>query len=145
MSDISKDKLIAYLPYIAWAQAFAAMATSLYFSDVLHIPPCNLCWLQRIFMYPLVFILAVGITRKDKNMVMYSLPLALIGWLIATYHVLLQWGIVQESILLCSVGVPCKDVSFAIFGIFTIPFLSFMAFTLILSCLFVYWKGTKTI
>ncbi len=42
------------LPYAAWIVALVAMAGSLFFSEVMELPPCVLCWYQRIAMYPLV-------------------------------------------------------------------------------------------
>ena len=36
------------LYYIAWFQAAVATAGSLFFSEVMDLPPCVLCWYQRI-------------------------------------------------------------------------------------------------
>jgi hypothetical protein len=46
-----------YLSYLAWSIALAATAGSLFFSEVMDLPPCNLCWYQRIAMYPLVVVI----------------------------------------------------------------------------------------
>src|SRR3989344_5573951 len=82
---IMKYKLPKYLLYIAWTQAFIAMAGSLFFSEVMKFPPCVLCWYQRICMYPLVVILTVGILRGDKKVYLYVLPLSISGLIIAIY------------------------------------------------------------
>jgi hypothetical protein len=55
--------------YIAWIQACIATLGSLYFSEIMHLVPCTLCWFQRIFMYPLTLILAVGILRREYSAV----------------------------------------------------------------------------
>ncbi|MCA9389895.1 disulfide bond formation protein B, partial [candidate division WWE3 bacterium] len=57
--------------YLAWLQALVASVVSLYFSEILHWPPCTLCWYQRIFMYPLVMIIPLGIMRKDSRLYTY--------------------------------------------------------------------------
>ncbi len=117
--------------YLAWLQSVIAMAGSLFFSEVLHFPPCVLCWYQRICMYPLVAILTVGIFRKDKQVATYVLPLAIIGWCIALYHNLLYYQILPESMAPCVAGVSCTTKFISWFGFVTIPLLSFTAFTII--------------
>ena len=80
---------------------------SLYFSEILKLPPCLLCWYQRIFMYPLVVIFAVGIWKKDKNIPYFALPLSIIGTIIAAYHNLLYYKIIPESLAPCTLGISC--------------------------------------
>ncbi len=125
--------------YIAWLQAIVAMAGSLFFSEILHFPPCVLCWYQRICMYPLVIILAVGIAKKDKNVAAYALPLSLIGLGISIYHNLLYYNIIPEALAPCTAGVSCTTKFIEYFGFITIPFLSMMGFLLINACL-IYFK-----
>ena len=120
-----------YLPHTAWAQAFAGMAGSLYFSEVMNLPPCVLCWYQRIALYPLVAVLAVGILRKDKAVALYALPLSLAGLAVAIYHNLLYWKILPESIAPCTLGISCTTKFFEWFGFITIPLLSLAAFSVI--------------
>src|SRR5688572_2377036 len=67
------------LPYAAWVLALFSMAGSLFFSEVMDLPPCVLCWYQRIAMYPLVLIIGIGIVANDLRWKTYALPLALIG------------------------------------------------------------------
>lgn len=123
--------------------AFTSMTGSLYFSEVLHFPPCILCWYQRIAMYPLVAIIAVGIIKKDKNLPYYVLPLSVIGGLIAGYHNLLYYQIIPESTAPCLTGISCTTKFIEWFGIITIPFLSFAAFTLITVCMVIYLRLSK--
>jgi disulfide bond formation protein DsbB len=134
-----------YLSYIAWVQSLVATLGSLYFSEIKKFPPCILCWYQRILMYPLVLLIAVGILRKDKNLPYYVLPLSLIGTLIAVYHNLLYWNILPESIAPCVAGVSCTTKFIEFFGFITIPFLSLCGFLLIDVCmvLFLRWGKQK--
>lgn len=113
---------------LALLQAILATAGSLIFSEILKFPPCVLCWYQRIFMYPLVLILAVGILKKDKNISYFVLPLSLTGFVIAIYHNLLYYNIIPESIAPCTLGISCTSKFIEWFGFITIPFLSMMAF-----------------
>lgn len=121
--------------YSAWTVAFAGMFGSLYFSEILALIPCNLCWYQRIFLYPLVIIIAVGLVRKETHYVWYSLLLAVIGWLIAVYHNLIYYRIVPEVDSVCGELVSCLS-QFTIFGFVSIPLLSLLGFTIIILCLY---------
>ncbi len=131
------------LSYIAWTQALAATVGSVFMSKVLNFAPCELCWYQRIFMFPLIFIIAIGILKKDKNMTIYALPLAICGLLISIYHNLLYYGVVSESIAPCTIGVPCTQKQLELFGFLTIPLLSFISFAIITFCLVLIYKNNK--
>lgn len=89
--------------------------------------PCELCWYQRILMYPLPVILGIGLARRDERVGVYVLPLALLGGLVATYHVLLQGNPSLEAGQ-CFVG-SCTVVDKTFFAL-TIPKLSLIAFAL---------------
>lgn len=124
--------------YIAFTLALMSLVGSLYFSDVMHLAPCLLCWWGRIMMYPLVVIFGVGILRRDKAVVYYSAPLVAIGTVIGAYHSLLQWKIIPEGIVPCVAGVSCADATWQLFGFVTIPFLEFITFIAIAICLLAY-------
>ncbi|CAN5340022.1 disulfide oxidoreductase [soil metagenome] len=132
-----------YFLYVAWIQSIVAMAGSLYFSEILKFPPCILCWYQRILMYPLVLILAVGIIKKDKKIYSYVLPLSIIGAVIAFYHNLLYFNIIPESAAPCVAGVSCTTKFIEFLGFITIPFLSLCGFLLIIVCMLIYRKLNK--
>src|SRR3989344_5508160 len=113
--------------YLAWMTAVVATSGSLFASEIAHLPPCVLCWYQRIAMYPLVVILTVGILKKDKALPFYVLPLSLIGAGIAFYQYLLQLGVFPNTVP-CALGVSCTTKYVEWFGFVTIPFLSLVAF-----------------
>ena len=129
-----------YIVYIAWIQSIAATLGSLYYSEIRNFTPCTLCWYQRILMYPLVIIIAVGILRKDKKLYQYVLPMSILGWFVALYHILLQKGILPEEIAPCAIGATCKTAYTGYFGFITIPVMSFTAFTVITICMLLIWK-----
>lgn len=132
------------LPYLAWIIALIAAAGSLFFSEVMQLPPCVLCWYQRIAMYPLVVIVGIGIiTRDGSRMKIYALPVCLIGLAISIYHNLLYYGLIPESITPCTTGVSCTSRQIEWFDFITIPLLALAAFIGIALCLFFYKSREK--
>ena len=111
-----------------WLLASAATLGSLFFSEVMELPPCSLCWIQRVFMFPLTIILLVGLFPFDPRVVRYALPLAAIGGAFALYHLLLQVGLVPERAAPCRQGVSCTEVQVQILGFVSIPMLSLLVF-----------------
>lgn len=126
-----------------WVLAAGASLGSLFFSEVMELPPCTLCWYQRIFMFPLAIVLTVGALTADRGCLRYALPLAIGGWLVAAYHVLLQVGILSEEAAPCQQGVSCTEVQFALLGFASIPVLSLFAFSAITAGLFVIKTGNS--
>ena len=118
----------------AWGVALVAMLGSLYLSEIANFLPCLLCWYQRIAMYPLVFVLGVGILRSDPGVWRFAIPLPVIGLLIAAYHVTIQWRPTLD-VGTCSVGAPCTGRYVAVFGYVSIPTMAGAAFLLITSLL----------
>lgn len=122
--------------FLAWLIAAVSICGSIFFSHVMEYAPCVLCWYQRIFLFPLGIILAVGLFPFNPNVVRFSLPLAIPGWLIAVYHNLLYSGIIPQELQPCSQGVSCTEKYIELFGFITIPMLSLMAFSVIIALLF---------
>jgi len=114
-----------------WTVATGASLGSLFFSEIMELAPCSLCWYQRIFMFPLAIVLLVGVLSADHRCTRYALPLAAGGSLFAAYHVLLHIGVISKSAAPCSQGVSCTEVQFELFGFASIPVLSLVAFSAI--------------
>ncbi|MDP2052601.1 MAG: disulfide oxidoreductase [Acidobacteriota bacterium] len=123
--------------FAVWLISLVAMLGSLFFSEVMRLPPCVLCWYQRIFMYPLVVVTTVGLLWRDPGALRYAWPLAAGGLAVAVYHNLLYYHLIPESITPCTTGVSCTDRQIEWLGFVTIPLLSLAAFTLIVATLFV--------
>jgi len=119
----------------AWLVASVSTLGALFFGEVMQLPPCVLCWYQRICMFPLVLILPVGLFPFDRKVIRYALPLAVIGWPFAVFHVLLIAGVIPESIKPCTQGVPCSEKVIEWFGFVTIPLLAVVAFSTIIALL----------
>ncbi len=118
-----------YGAYLAWPVALTATLGSLYFSEIAGYFPCNLCWYQRILMYPLVLIILVGILNRDEFLPSYVLPFSSIGLVMALYHYLLQIGVIAISPACGTFSCGERYITYA--GFITIPFLSLTAFTII--------------
>lgn len=117
--------------YVALLVAWVAMLGSLYFSEVKGYVPCELCWYQRILMYPLAGVIAVGLLTRDRHLPKYVLPLSTLGLFVALYHYLLEKTDLFDSFAVCSAGVSCTTMWINWFGFVTIPFLSLLGFTII--------------
>ena len=123
---------------LAWVVATVSMLGSLYYSEVVHFVPCELCWYQRIAMYPLAVILGIAALRVDGGVRWYAQPLAAAGALIAVYHWLIQRFPSLEAGE-CSLAVPCTSKYVERFGFVTIPYMAASAFLLIVVLLAV-WR-----
>lgn len=115
---------------LAWAVAMTATLGSLYFSEVANFTPCTLCWYQRIAMYPLAIVLGIAALRSDRNVRTYVWPVATIGFVIATYHYLLEW-FPRLDTGTCSLSIPCELVWFRRFGFITLSYMALSGFLLI--------------
>lgn len=113
--------------------ALFAMLMSLYYSYFLDLAPCELCWLQRIFLYPLVFLFGLAWYKKDKGIYDYIMFLSGIGLIIAVYHHYLQMG--YSLYAPCSTGpfaVSCSVPTFLEYGFITYPFMAVITFSIII-------------
>jgi disulfide bond formation protein DsbB len=128
MREVSRSQ---YFLYSAWVVSITATLVSLYFSDIRGFIPCELCWFQRIFMYPLTLILGVATFQNDSGLRKIILPMSIIGGTISILHYLEQKVEGFAGIKPCASGVPCNSEYINWFGFITIPFLALMAFVLI--------------
>ncbi|UVI28927.1 disulfide oxidoreductase [Paenibacillus spongiae] len=124
-------KFREYTLYMAWIVAVVATLGSLYFSEIRGYIPCELCWYQRILMYPLSIILGIAAYNTETSIKKYVLPLSIFGGFISLFHYLEQKVPGFASIKPCTQGVPCNIDYINWLGFITIPFLALIAFTLI--------------
>jgi disulfide bond formation protein DsbB len=118
---------LSLLLAFAWIVALVATLGSLYYSEVRLFLPCELCWYQRIFMYPQAVILGLALWRQDFGVWPYSLALSLIGGSLSTLH-LLEQKFPNLFTLACKPPVPC---SVEYIPQFPIPLQALIAFALI--------------
>ena len=114
--------------------ALTATLGSLFYSEIAGYPPCELCWYQRIFMYPQVLLLGLASWRKENNIIRYSLILTVIGFIIATYHSYIAYA--GSSSAACSAvaftGISCLRRYVLTFNYITIPIMAASAFALMI-------------
>lgn len=115
---------------LATATVVAAVATggSLWFSLGLGLVPCELCWYQRILMYPLVVVLGVAALEARSGVWRTVLPLSVVGVALAAYH-----SYLQATTVACGLGSGgCAAVQWRapVVGL-SIPTLSLVGFLLV--------------
>lgn len=119
--------------HLACSVAITSILGSLIYSEVIGFIPCEFCWYQRYFMYPLgIFSLYVTVT---KSYVRLGVLIAGLGSLVSIRHIYLQNGGGPTGA--CSVEVPCSIKYVDIFNFISIPIMALTAFiTISLSMLY---------
>ncbi len=126
-----------------WVVSLTATMGSLFFSEIRGYEPCELCWIQRILMYPLVLILGVAYVQKNARIAVTTAIFSVIGGAISLYHYGLQKvSFLSENAPACG-RVSCTGEYINIFGFITIPFLALTAFVLIAITSFMLLKDSK--
>ncbi len=143
-NNSANSKPQGFLLYGAWVVSLVATFGSLYFSEIKGFIPCELCWYQRIFMYPLVLLLGIGTFQNDSSVKKFVLPLALVGGSISLMHYLEQKIPGFGGFKPCVSGVPCSAQYINWFGFITIPFLALVAFVIIACCM-IFMKSKKSV
>jgi len=114
---------------MAFSVAAVSTVGSLWFSEVGGFLPCELCWYQRIAMYPLVIILGAAAWRGDPDPRWRVLPMSLVGMALSAYHYQLQLFPDQGSS--CDIAAPCTQQWVDEFGFVSIPFMAFCGFAVV--------------
>lgn len=109
----------------------ASIFGSLFFSEIMKFPPCDLCWYQRIFIYPVALIILTGMYLKSKETIKFVTPFITFGLLAAIYHNLVYYKIIQV-IVPCAESAPCTAQQLNYLGFITIPLLSLVAFIMLM-------------
>jgi disulfide bond formation protein DsbB len=116
----------------------AAIATggSLFFSEIAPFIPCELCWFQRICMYPLSYLLLVLAWRGDNRFARYLLVFPVFGAGVSIYHIMIERNVIHEPPA-CVIGgrIGCSTKWINEFGYITIPTLALTAFLLLIGFL----------
>lgn len=138
-----------YILHIGFLIALGAIVSSLFYSEVAGFPPCELCWVQRIFLYPQLVLFGFGLYKKNKIILNYGLVLAILGSFSSIYHIFVESGLTSGAF--CSDpsngGVSCSVRYIYEFGYMTMPImaltLSLFIIALILNFKF-YSKNMKS-
>lgn len=123
------DFIDKYSLLLLFLLSFFSSVFPLIYSEIINFLPCNLCWWQRVFMFPLVFIFAVALWDKDKKVNRYAFPLIGVGLLLSFYqNFFYYFG--QNSDLPCDAsGISCYQRLVSEFGGYiSIPMMALTAF-----------------
>jgi disulfide bond formation protein DsbB len=118
-----------YIFPIGFFVSFGGIFITLFYSQVLGYAPCDLCWYQRVFLYPQACMFAYAWYKKDRAVLPYVLILSIVGFGLALYHHALQIG--YDLLKPCSTApfaVDCAKPSFIEFGFVTFPFMAVVLF-----------------
>jgi disulfide bond formation protein DsbB len=122
--------------WLACLVAVLATGGSLFFSEVAHFPPCELCWYERFCMYPLSIATPVAAALGARRAAWWLLPLPLAGAGLSVYHLLVENELVpQTTDCLQSAPGGCVLKWIHEFGYVTIPTLALTAFALVFAFL----------
>lgn len=116
---------------VAWIVAIVTTLGSLYYSEHAGYLPCELCWYQRILMYPLVIVLGVGWLRRDAKVWMTAAPFVVLGAPLSLYHWLVERVPSFAETSSCSIVAPCTAPYFEKLGFVTLAWMCLSSFLLI--------------
>jgi hypothetical protein len=119
---------------LAAAVAVGATAGSLWFSEGPDFPPCELCWYQRIAMYPLAVLLTIAAWRRDRGVRGYAAVIAAAGVVVSAWHVYVE-TFPERGAGGCDPTNPCTIRWVEGLGFWTIPRMALTCFALILALL----------
>jgi disulfide bond formation protein DsbB len=135
--------------------SFFALSFAYYVEFILGHEPCNLCRIERLpYIGSIILIsLLFFINRWEKIILSMILLLFVSGSVISIYHIGIEQGIFNES-LLCELGlntniqnteellktlkktpISCKEVTFRIFGLSLATFNAVLS--IVISCIFI--------
>ena len=130
--DLARELVWGYELWLAFLVAATATGGSLFFSEIAGFVPCELCWYQRICMFPLSIMTLLIALANDHRAARYLLPLPLVGAGVAVYQLLVENGVVGQS-RACSISAPggCATRWIDELGYVTIPTLTLTSFLLV--------------
>jgi len=135
---LTKPALLGSLrPFILpalFAITLAASILTLVYSEVFGIAPCGLCWLQRVFLYPMPILIAIAYFFKDSGVGKYLVGLSIPGLLIALYQHYIQMG--GSDVLPCPAtpgAADCAQRFVFEFGYVTFPLMAVTVFALVIA------------
>ena len=154
--------------FLGFLISLFSMIFSLVYSEIIGYLACTLCWYQRIFLFPQVFIFATALWRTkiqennlknkkendkentgknlfdNRGVFYFSFPMVLIGFSIALYQTIIYYLGDSSNIPCDASGVSCYQRLVSVFdGYISIPTLSLTAFVAILVLLLVVYFYEK--
>jgi len=141
--DLIRRVLWGYELWGAFVVASLATGGSLFFSEIAGFVPCDLCWFQRICMYPLSLLTLLIAYRGDYRVARYLIPLPVVGACVSIYHLLIENNAISEPSSCRIGGAGCAVKWINEFGYMTIPTLALTGFVLLIAFLGVAATGAQ--
>ena len=133
--ELLRESVLGYELWLVFVVAAVATGGSLFFSEIAGFVPCELCWYQRICMYPLSLITLFAAVTNDRRVARYLLPFPLAGAAVSTYHLLVENHVVKEQAACLASAGGCSTKWINEFGYLTIPTLALTGFALVFAFL----------
>lgn len=125
-----------YYRELAFLQALVAVSGSMYLSEFVGIAPCELCWYQRVLIFPTVLLIGVALFLDKEDLADYIISLMALGLPLSLYHYFVQ---MTQASTGCSTAVSCSTTQILEYGYITVPMMSITFFlTMILFMVFEY-------
>ena len=139
-----RDDLGRFALPLAWIIAVVTTCGSLYYSKSQGYIPCELCWYQRICMYPFAVILGIAAFRRAAAIRIYAIPVLAIGVVIAGYHSWIQAYPPANGTSFCSATAPCTLRYVWEFNFVSLPFMALSAFVVMIALLSIARPALRT-
>src|SRR5699024_6561918 len=107
---MNQTKSSELIQLILWIVALISTVGSLFFSEVMQFVPCELCWYQRILMYPLVVIYTIAALKKNITVTWPALWLSGIGIFVSMYNYMVQKVPELQELEDSCVIIPCNVI-----------------------------------
>jgi disulfide bond formation protein DsbB len=127
--------------FFAWLVALGSTISSIFLGEVLFWKICNLCWYQRICMFPLAILLGISAYRLDRNVAVAVIPQAALGGLIALYQSAAEIVPSLQKFPLCGASFDCFSQANGRFLDLPLSIFSLAAFSLIILFIALFLKA----
>jgi len=130
-----------YTFYLGFLSALGAVALSLFYSEIAGFPPCELCWIQRIFLYPQLILFGMELYKRDRSIVDFSIVFAILGSITSIYHIFVESGVTSGPACAdpSNGGVSCAVRYIYEFGYVTMPIMA-LTLSLFIISIFLNYK-----
>lgn len=135
-----KNKFLDYIDkhflLLSFLISLFASVFPLIYSEIIHFLPCYLCWWQRIFMFPTLFLFGTAFWDQDRKVIRYVASLLSVGFLISIYQNFFYYFGENSSLPCDASGISCYQHLVSEFGGYiSIPMLALTAFFSLLTLL----------
>ena len=135
-----KNRFLDYINHhflvLSFLISLFASVFPLVYSEIINYPPCVLCWWQRVFMFPTLFLFGTALWDKDRRVIRYASSLLSIGFLISVYQNFFYYFGENSNLPCDASGVSCYQRLVSEFGGYiSIPMLALTAFFALLTLL----------